>query len=97
MQLYAIFRRSAWAPDEIEAADARSSAELDARSDQVRKFRSYVLQEPDGRLGAICLYEATSPEAIRAHGEAARVPVDEIVPVILTDVRRPDPEHQAAT
>jgi hypothetical protein len=97
MQLYAIFRRNAWAPDEIEAADARSTAELEARSDEVRKFRSYVLQEPGGRLGAICLYEATSPEAIREHGEAARVPVDEIVPIVLTDVRRPDPERQATT
>jgi hypothetical protein len=97
MQLYAIFRRSAWAPDEIEAVGARSDAELDARSEEVRRFRSYVLQEADGRLGAICLYEATSPEAIREHGEAARIPVDEIVPVTLTDVRRPDSEHQVAT
>lgn len=92
MELYAIFRRDGWDPDEIEQADARSSAELQKRSGQMRKIRSYVLEEPNGRVGTVCLYQAASPDAIRAHGRAANVPIDDIVPVTAIDVWRPDPD-----
>ena len=60
MNLYAIFRRDGFDPNEIDADDQRSNAELERRADKVRKIRSYVLEEPGGRLGAICLYEATA-------------------------------------
>jgi Nickel responsive protein SCO4226-like len=89
---YVILRRGGWrtADDLREAAD-RSTAEGERMSDDVRWIRSYVLGESDGSVGTVCIYEATSPEAIRAHAEAAELPVDEIVAVAETVVVRPDP------
>jgi hypothetical protein len=57
----------------------------------VRWIRSYVLAEESGEVGTVCIYEADSPEAIRAHADAADLPVDEIIPVADTVVVRPDP------
>jgi hypothetical protein len=57
----------------------------------VRWIRSYVTSEEGGRVGTFCIYEADSPEAIRAHADAATLPVDEIVPVADTVIVRPDP------
>jgi hypothetical protein len=67
----------------------------DAHGSGVRWIRSYVLAEPGGELGTFCVYEAESPEAIRAHAEAADLPVDEIVPIAETVVLRPDPAAAA--
>lgn len=91
MNLYAIRRRSIATAGELEAVAARSAAELERRADQVRKIRTYVLAEPDGRIGTICLYEATSPEAVYQHALAADLPADEVVQVTAIDVVRPDP------
>jgi hypothetical protein len=96
MDLYAIFRRNGWDPSEIEAADARSNAEAEKLGGTVRKIRSYVLQEPSGRLGSICLYEAASPEALVDHAKAADLPCDEVVRVVAIDVKNPDPEFTMA-
>jgi hypothetical protein len=60
-------------------------------ADDVRWIRSYVLAEQDGSVGTICIYEATSPEAIRAHAAAADLPVDEVISVSGRVVVRPDP------
>jgi hypothetical protein len=75
----------------VEAADARSNAEAEKSGGNVRKIRSYVLEEPNGRLGTICLYEAVNPEAIMDHAKAADLPCDEVVRVVAIDVRNPDP------
>jgi hypothetical protein len=91
MQLYAILRRGIATPDDVEAVATRSAEELDKRADQVRKIRSYILAEPDGRLGTICIYEATDPDAIYEHGRAASLAVDEVIKVNAIDVVRPDP------
>ena len=92
MQMYAILRRSGWrSPQELREAAARSTAEGERMSDDVRWIRSYVLEEPGGGVGTVCVYEATSPEAIRQHAAAADLPVDEIVPVADTVIVRPDP------
>ena len=64
--------------------------------DDIRWIRSYVLAEPDGRVGTVCVYQASSPEAIRAHAERAGLPVDEIVAVADTVLVRPDPTPVAA-
>lgn len=96
MDLYAIFRRNGWDPSEIEAADARSNAETEKLGGTVRKIRSYVLQEPNGRLGTICLYEAASPEAVMDHAKAADLPCDEVVRVVAIDVKNPDPVFTTA-
>jgi hypothetical protein len=42
------------------------------------------------------IYQASSPEAIRAHAQVADLPVDEIVPVADVVVVRPDPQPVAA-
>ena len=69
-------------------ARARSSSRRAARSTQVgneempndiRWIRSYVLDEGDGAVGTVCIYQATSPEAIRKHASLADLPVDEII------------------
>jgi hypothetical protein len=57
----------------------------------VRWIRSYVLAEESGELGTFCVYEADSPEAIRAHAQAADLPVDEVVPIADTVIIRADP------
>ena len=97
MDLYVIVRRNGWAsPQDLETAAARSTAEGDKSGSGVRWIRSYVLAEESRELGSVCIYEAESPEAIRAHAEAADLPVDEIVPVADTVVVRPDPKAVAA-
>ena len=97
MDLYVIVRRNGWAtPADLEQAAARSTAEGDKEGSGIRWIRSYVLSEPNGEVGTFCIYEADSPEAIRAHADAADLPVDEIVPVADTVVVRPDPQPAAA-
>lgn len=61
-------------------------------SNDIGWIRSYVLQENGGSVGTVCIYQATSPEAIREHASRADLPVDEIIPVADTVVVRPDPE-----
>lgn len=92
MELYGIVRRNGWSSaDELQTAAARSTEEGDKAGSGVRWIRSYVLAEESGGLGTFCVYEADSPEAIRAHAQAAVLPVDEIVPIADTVVVRPDP------
>ena len=92
MDLYTILRRNGWeSAQDLEAAAARSTAEGDKPGSGVRWIRSYVLAEESGELGTVCIYEAESPEAIRAHAEASSLPVDEIVRVADTVIVRPDP------
>jgi hypothetical protein len=92
METYVILRRNGWrtAGDLREAAE-RSTAEGERMSDDVAWIRSYVLSEEDGTVGTVCIYQATSPEAIRRHAAAADLPVDEIIPVADTVLVRPDP------
>ena len=93
METYVILRRGAWrTPDELRAAAARSSEEGDQTPDDIRWLRSYVLAETSGELGTVCIYQASSPEAIRSHAYRAGLPVDEIVAVADTVVVRPDPQ-----
>jgi hypothetical protein len=97
MQLYAIVRRNGWAtPGDLQEAAKRSTVEGDKPDSGVRWIRSYVTSEEGGRVGTFCIYEADSPEAIRAHADAADLPVDEIVPVADTVIVRPDPVPTAA-
>ena len=92
METYVILRRGGWrTPDELQAAAARSTEEGDRMPDDVRWIRSYVLAETSGELGTVCVYQASSPEAIRTHAYRAGLPVDEIVAVADTVIVRPDP------
>ena len=97
MDLYVIVRRNGFAsPEDLQEAAGRSIAEGDKDGSGVRWIRSYVVAEESGELGTFCIYEADSPEAIRAHGAAAVLPVDEIVPVADTVIARPDPQPATA-
>jgi hypothetical protein len=98
MQLYAIIRRSGFEDaHDLEQAAARSTqVGNEEMPDQVRWIRSYVLDERDGKLGTLCVYEAESPEAIREHASRAALPVDEIVAIADTVVVRPDPQPASA-
>ena len=97
MNTYVILRRSGWrSGEELQEAAARSKAVGDEQMpDDIRWIRSYVLQEDGGSVGTVCIYQATSPEAIREHATRADLPVDEIIPVADTVVVRPDPEAAA--
>jgi uncharacterized protein DUF4242 len=97
MQQYAILRRNGWSSGaDLQEAAGRSTRVADQEMpDDVRWIRSYVLDEGAGTVGTVCIYEATSPEAIRKHAAAADLPVDEIVAIADTVVVRPDPQPAA--
>ena len=97
MQQYVILRRSGWSSgDELREAAARSQRVADDEmSDDVRWIRSYVLEEGGGSVGTVCIYEASSPEAVRKHAARANLPVDEIIAVADTVLVRPDPQPVA--
>jgi Protein of unknown function (DUF4242) len=97
MDTYVILRRSGWAsPADLEKAAARSTKVGDEdMPDDIRWIRSYVLDEGGGALGTVCIYQASSPEAIRRHAASADLPVDEIIRVADTVLVRPDPEPAA--
>jgi hypothetical protein len=92
MDTYVILRRNGWrTADDLREAAARSTAEGERMSDDIRWIRSYVTAETDGSVGTVCIYQASSPEAIRRHADASGLPVDEIVKVLDTVIVRPDP------
>lgn len=92
MKLYAILRRDGFKDGPtLEAAAARSTQVGDAMPDDIRWIRSYVLGEEGGALGTVCIYEASSEDAIRKHAASADLPVSEIIPIADTVVVRPDP------
>lgn len=98
LETFVILRRGGWrTADDLQEAAARSTAEGESMQDDVRWIRSYVTAEPDGTVGTVCIYQASSPEAIRAHAAAADLPVDEIVRVADTVIVRPDPEPALAS
>jgi Protein of unknown function (DUF4242) len=94
MDTYVILRRQGWrSPGDLETAAERSRQVGDEEmSDDIRWIRSYVLEEGGGSVGTVCIYQATSPEAIREHAQRADLPVDEVISVADTVLVRPDPE-----
>jgi hypothetical protein len=92
VETYVILRRCGWrTPDEVRAATDRSAEEAARAPEDIRLIRSYVLAEASGELGTVCVYQASSPEAIRSHAYRAGLPVDEIVAVADTVIVHPDP------
>jgi sporulation protein YlmC with PRC-barrel domain len=98
MNIYAIRRKHAWAsPEEVERVAARSKQVADDDFPQeIRWIRSYVIAEPDGSLGSICIYQASDPEAVRKHAHRVGMPADQILDVADTVIIRPDPERELA-
>jgi thiamine biosynthesis protein ThiC len=98
MDLYVILRRGGWrSPEELGEAAVRSTRVADEEMpDDIKWIRSYVLEEGGGSVGTVCVYQASSPEAIRKHAAAADLPVDEIIAVADTVHVRPDPQPAKA-
>ena len=99
MNTYVIRRDKAWKDAaELDATAARSKdvAESDF-PDDIAWIRSYVIAEPDGTLGTICIYQASSPEAVRDHAGRVDMPADEILEVADTVIIRPDPASEPAS
>ena len=96
MNTYVILRRDGWQTgDDLRLAAERSTAAGEEMFDDVRWIRSYVLEEANGSVGTVCIYQATSPEAIRRHADKADLPVSEIIQVADTVFVRPDPDPVA--
>jgi hypothetical protein len=94
MDTFVIRRRNGWkTPEELQAA-AETSRRIgdEEMSDDIRWIRSYVVKEDDGGLGTVCIYQASSPEAIADHAGRVGMPADEITIVADTVLVRPDPE-----
>jgi Protein of unknown function (DUF4242) len=96
MNTYVILRRDGWRTGEdLQQAAERSTAAGEEMPDEVRWIRSYVIEEPSGAVGTVCIYQGTTPEAIRRHASEADLPVSEIIQVADTVLVRPDPEPAA--
>ena len=98
MDLYVIRRPSAWANvQELQAAGAKSGKiGNEQMADRVRWIRSYVVKEPDGRLGTVCIYQARDTDSIREHAKRVGMPGDQIFPIANTVVVRDDPAAVSA-
>ncbi len=99
MNTYVIRREKAWQnAEELEATAARSKdvAESDF-PDDIAWIRSYVIAEPGGSLGTVCIYQASGIEAVREHAGRVEMPADEILEVADTVVIRPDPQPEVAS
>lgn len=94
METFVIFRLQGWkTPQELELA-AQRSAKIgnEEMPDRVRWIGTYVVTEPDGQLGTVCIYQATDPEDLREHAAKVGIPADEISPAVNTVRVRPDPD-----
>lgn len=90
LKSYVILRRAGWPSADALRISAKRSLEEAARMGDVQWVRSYVLAESDGRVGTVCHYRASSPDAIRAHAARTEIPVDDIVEVSDLVVLLPD-------
>ena len=98
MNQYAILRRSGWkSPGDLQEAAERSKKVGDEQmADDISWIRSYVLEEDGGSVGTVCIYQASSADAVRKHAELAELPVDEVIPIADTVIIRPDPAEATA-
>jgi Protein of unknown function (DUF4242) len=97
MKTYTIRRRHGWqTAEDLQRAAERSLAIGDEMPDDIRWIRSYVIAEEDGTLGTACIYQASSPEAIRRHADVVGMPATEIDEIADLVVVRPDPESVTA-
>jgi Protein of unknown function (DUF4242) len=99
MKTYVIRREQAWrSAEELEATAARSKEVAESEfPDDIAWIRSYVISEPGGTLGTVCIYQATDEEAVRRHATRVDMPADEILEVADTVVIRPDPQPESAS
>ena len=93
MQTFVIMRRGAWEDEPaLQEAAAESIRVADEEMPgQVKWIRSYVLEEEDGTLGTVCIYQAEDADALMEHAQRAELSADEILPVMDTVIVRDDP------
>jgi len=93
MNLYMIRRRNNWTtPEELEASAKRSArVGNEEMPDRVRWIRSYVVEEEDGKLGTLCIYQGADEDAIREHATRAGMSADEVRPISRSVIVREDP------
>jgi hypothetical protein len=93
MQTFVILRRGAWKEesDLQEAAEESTRVADEEMPGQVKWIRSYVLEEEDGTLGTVCVYQAEDADALMEHAQRAGLPADEILAVTDTVIVRDDP------
>lgn len=93
MRTYVILRRSAWeTEDDLNVSATLSAQVADEDMDgRVKWIRSYVIEEEDGTLGTVCIYQAEDEESILEHAQRAELPADEVLPVTDTVIVRDDP------
>jgi Nickel responsive protein SCO4226-like len=94
MNTYVIRRKGNWSnAEEVKGAAARSArVGNEEMPDRVKWIRSYVVEEPDGRLGTLCIYQGADVEAVREHARRSGMTADEIISVADTVVIRDDPK-----
>lgn len=99
MKTYVIRREQAWQNgEELEATAGRSKQVAESEfPEDISWIRSYVIDEPGGTLGTVCIYQASGAEAVRNHAERVGMPADEILEVADTVVIRPDPQPGAGS
>jgi hypothetical protein len=93
MKTYVIQRPNGWGSQkELEkAAGVSTRVGNEEMPDKVRWIRSYVTRHEGGRLGTVCVYQATDPEAVREHARRVGMPADTITEIADTVIIRPDP------
>ncbi len=98
MKTYVIRREKAWqSAEELEATAARSKEVAETSfPDDISWIRSYVIAEPGGTLGTVCIYQASGVDAVREHASRVDMPADEILEVADTVIVRPDPQSAGA-
>lgn len=97
MNTYVILRRRGWkTPADLgKAASVSARVGQEEMPDRVRWIRSYVVEEEDGQVGTVCVYQGTDPEAIREHARRSGLPADEVIPVVDTVFVNDDPVPEA--
>ena len=98
MDLFMIRRKTAWqTPEELgQTAERSKQVAADEFPSDIAWIRSYVINEPDGTLGTVCIYQASSEQAVRDHAGRVDMPADEVLPIADTVIVRPDPQTAEA-
>ena len=97
MNTYVILRRKFWncAEDLEKSASISARVGLEEMPNDVKWIRSYVVKEGE-KYGTVCIYQGTSPEAVREHARRAGMPADEVIPVTDLVVVNEDPAKLVA-
>ncbi|GAB4322546.1 MAG: hypothetical protein Kow0010_03390 [Dehalococcoidia bacterium] len=93
MKTYAIRRRNGWknASELAQASSVSARVGTQEMPDRVKWIRSYVVNEDNGDLGTLCIYQGVDAEAVREHARRAGMPADEVTEITDTVIVNDDP------